>query len=869
MYDIVIGRSEAERQKYGSKGAIFLGKHYVKMGQTTSLSNMIYMDVSRSHVAFIVGKRGSGKCLHGDTLITLADGSLMPIKELEHKDNDILSLDEDLKIIQKPKESFFKRAVDKLLKVTFRSGKEIMLTPEHPLLTLQGWSPAISLPIGSRIATPRIQPAFGEYDAPEGDVKLLAYLIAEGHLGNHFILFTNGDDAVQNDFAQSVKGFDHNLVLKPHGRFSVRISDPSIKRKIETGFRDSKGKFLRGIVFDKKNSLRKFLEREGLYPSLAATKKIPQSICRLPKNKLALFLNRLFSCDGSLYKKKTSHSSCWQISYSSSSRALIQQLQSLLSRFGVLGRVRVKKYKQFISWEMVIDGVGVYTFLQEIGFFGKKEIRQQLALQETPKKRNPNVDTIPIEIWERYKPENWAAIGREFGYRHPKALRESARYAPSREKLLQIALIDGQEALQKIAKSDIFWDTIIAAEEVEGSFEVYDISVPESHNFVANDIIVHNSYTMGVVAEGISDLPDEIKSNIAVVMLDTMGIYWTMKYPNEKEIPLVREWGLDPKGLNITVYTPKGFYLQQKEEGILTDKPFSIKPSELDASDWCLTFGIAMTSPQGVAIESIIEMLVEQKKDFGLKEIIAAIQENNDFPAEVKLSIINRFRNAERWGLFDDEGTPLHDLVKGGQVTVLDVSCYVTAPGTQGLRALVIGLIAEKLFVERMIARKGEEVQSIKETTHFLTEKSREMQKEPLVWLVIDEAHEFLPLEGETPASHPLITILREGRQPGISLILASQQPGKIHSDVMTQSDIVIAHRITANVDVTALGQLMQSYMREGLDKQLNMLPRLKGSAVIFDDNNERLFAMRIRPRLTWHGGESPMAMKDKKETFE
>ena len=62
---------------------------------------------------------------------------------------------------------------------------------------------------------------------------------------------------------------------------------------------------------------------------------------------------------------------------------------------------------------------------------------------------------------------------------------------------------------------------------------------------------------------------------------------------------------------------------------------------------------------------------------------------------------------------------------------------------------------------------------------------------------------------------------------------------------------------------------LMQSYMREGLDKELNNLPRISGSALIFDDSNERMYSMRIRPRFTWHGGSAPVALKDKKKLFE
>jgi hypothetical protein len=103
---------------------------------------------------------------------------------------------------------------------------------------------------------------------------------------------------------------------------------------------------------------------------------------------------------------------------------------------------------------------------------------------------------------------------------------------------------------------------------------------------------------------------------------------------------------------------------------------------------------------------------------------------------------------------------------------------------------------------------------------------------------------------------------LREGRQPGISLVLATQQPGKIHTDAMTQSDIVISHRVTAKLDFQALNDITQSYLYENISAKLNGLPRLKGSAIILDDNSERIYAMRVRPRFTWHGGEAPTAIK-------
>jgi hypothetical protein len=57
------------------------------------------------------------------------------------------------------------------------------------------------------------------------------------------------------------------------------------------------------------------------------------------------------------------------------------------------------------------------------------------------------------------------------------------------------------------------------------------------------------------------------------------------------------------------------------------------------------------------------------------------------------------------------------------------------------------------------------------------------------------------------------------------------------------------------------LNQIMQSYVLEGITKKMNDLPRLKGSAILLDDNSERIYPMRIRPRFTWHGGEAPMAI--------
>src|SRR3989338_9278121 len=154
MYEIIVGRSESEKKLLGLKGTVFLGKHYVKMGVNTSLSNKVYMDVTRSHVVLISGKRGSGKCLTGDTPIYLDNNKVIEIKviiEEKFKNNiikrnedweyvngdgtEVLSMDIINKKIEKVKiDKFWRRkAPNLLIKLTTENNRSITCTQEHPL----------------------------------------------------------------------------------------------------------------------------------------------------------------------------------------------------------------------------------------------------------------------------------------------------------------------------------------------------------------------------------------------------------------------------------------------------------------------------------------------------------------------------------------------------------------------------------------------------------------------------------------------------------------------------------------------------------------------------------------------------------------
>lgn len=871
-YKIIIGRTDSDREKLGERGTLFLGRSYVKMGEIVSLSNEIYLDVAKAHVILISGKRGSGKCLSGDSLITLDDGSLIPLKDLEKDNRGIISLNNQLKMEKSTKTEFFKRDVERVLKIILRSGKEILLTPEHHLFTLYGWKPAQELPVGSRIATPRKITIFGEEEIPEYKVKLLAYLIAEGHT-KCIVEFCNSDKEIVNEFREALYCLDPNHRLIKERKYHYRISYPGWKNKVldtsHLQFDKETRTFIKGnkIILEKR-SIRKLIEEHGIFGKLSIEKSLSQEIIKLKKPLLSLFLNRLFSCDGSIYKT----GDCWEISYSSSSEKLIRQVQHLLLRFGILSKLRHKKIKlngkEFRSFELVVNSENALIFIREIGFFGGKAKKQVIAAAEISEKiLNTNIDTIPKEIWKLFKPVSWAAIGRYVGYKHPKAMRERIRYSPSRGTLLKIAEAENHNGLLILATSDIFWDEIVSVELIEEKTTVYDICVPKAHNFVANDIIVHNSHSLGVIAEELSQLEEEVSHNIATVILDTMGIFWTMKYPNYKDETLLDEWNLKPKALGtIDVYVPEGRFSEYTLRGMAVDFPFSLTVSELTAEDWAQVFELSLNDPIGVLLEKAIAHL--EGKDYSIDDIITFIIGDTKSEKSARDALENKFLGVKSWGLFSTKGTRIKSLLHRGRVSIIDVSSYTNLTGAWGIKNLVIGFIAKRLFLERMASRKLEELEAVEQGRSYFGFSSKDYSKEeiPYVWFLLDEAHESLPREGKTPATNALLQLLREGRQPGISLVLATQQPGEIHSDVMTQSDIVLSHRLTAKRDIDALNSMMQSYLTSDILTFLNNLPHERGAALILDDNSERIYPLRVRPRFTWHGGEEPVAVKVKKK---
>mgnify|MGYP006305463471 FL=1 len=192
------------------------------------------------------------------------------------------------------------------------------------------------------------------------------------------------------------------------------------------------------------------------------------------------------------------------------------------------------------------------------------------------------------------------------------------------------------------------------------------------------------------------------------------------------------------------------------------------------------------------------------------------------------------------WQSFAESGyREFWEILYPNKINVLDLSFL--AQGRYGLRTLVLAVLANWMFRKRTIARRREALGLPAETRK--------------IWLVIDEAHNFCPSGKGTLAKPVLIRWAKEGRQPGLSLVVASQQPSAIDREILTQCGIRIVHRITSRDDFKAVNALSQDYLGDGLGTQIKRLKQA-GDALVIDDRRETAVSVQVRLRQSLHGGK-------------
>jgi replicative DNA helicase len=434
--------------------------------------------------------RESG-CLTGDSLVTLAASGLqVPIRELAGKSGfAVWALNESImKLEAGIVSNAFSTGRKPVFTLTTRLGRKIRATANHKFLTINGWKRLDELTPKQHLCLPRHLPSSGKQTMTYAEVALLGHLIGDGcTLPRHAIQYTTREiDLAQNIAFLATEVFGDSIVprISPErGWYQVYLSAAE------------------HLTHHVRNPIAKWLDSLGIFGLRSYEKFVPQELFSQPQESIACFLRHLWSTDGCI--KLVAGKKLRPIAYyASSSEKLAFDVQTLLLRLGINATLRkvpqVGKGRN--QYHVIITGKpDLQLFIVHVGAVGEYKLGslQQIFEQLENCIHNTNRDIIPKDVWKTQVVPAMQAVGLTTRVLHSEigtSYCGSTLYKAnlSRERALKVAKVVQSDELLALAKSDVYWDEIVSI-EYSGEEEVFDLTVPILHNFVANNIIVHNS----------------------------------------------------------------------------------------------------------------------------------------------------------------------------------------------------------------------------------------------------------------------------------------------------------------------------------------------------------------------------------------
>ncbi len=373
--------------------------------------------------------------------------------------------------------------VKPVFRLTTRSGRQIDATANHPFYTFGGWRLLEDLHPGDLIAVPRRIPVEGQREWPDHAVIVLGHLLAEGNLCHpHGAYYYTSDPEQLADYVPNLEQFDNTVATAARHKTAFSVYSRRADRSRECG----------AVTW---------LKRLGVRGKTAREKEIPAEAFELTSRQIALLLARLWEGDGHINEQGRS------LFYATSSERLARQVQHLLLRLDILSRVRTVEFpyrEGRTGYQVFVTGArAIRRFYETIGAqFASAARREKLArMAALEPETSSTKDVVPLEVKGLVRAHKdahhltWGAIqagsgvsGRDF---HPADTTTKTGF--TRETIGRLAEFFDADDLRVYAESDVLWDPITAIEPM-GELPTYDLTVPETHNFIANDILVHNSH---------------------------------------------------------------------------------------------------------------------------------------------------------------------------------------------------------------------------------------------------------------------------------------------------------------------------------------------------------------------------------------
>jgi DNA helicase HerA-like ATPase len=325
------------------------------------------------------------------------------------------------------------------------------------------------------------------------------------------------------------------------------------------------------------------------------------------------------------------------------------------------------------------------------------------------------------------------------------------------------------------------------------------------------------SYLIGLILENLLPL------GATIIVLDPNSDYVMMKRTVNDNPTEIAE--------DIVIYRPPGIKGRKlSEEDIGGADSYTIDFSKLLDSEIC---EVASISARWVHIRGAIADALKTLEGFyGPQQLVdrlthMASNEMDRAKREAASRAANYIKRLITYRVWGSQNIPIENLIRPKHMSIIDLA---------GLQSNVSQYIVQKTLedVWRLAVTGG--------------------LRYP-IFIVLEEAHNFAPgaqAIRSSSSSEIIEKIAAEGRKFGIFLLVVTQRPNKISSNVLSQCNSQIIMRLTNPEDMSAVRR-----SSEGLSEELfNDLPGLnKGEAVVVGELTKIPTMIKISGRVSEEGG--------------